>query len=88
MSALGGFVIGFAYYVTLLFRLDADTLEVSTSQWPLVLSGIFAGLFGSLIDSLLGATFQFSGKTNHLISQFIHTFLQMTNDTGNFLRHR
>ena len=62
-SALGGFVIGLTYYVTILFVLDRDTLLLHhPDQSHIVWIGLFAGLFGSVIDSILGATLQYSGK--------------------------
>lgn len=40
---------------------DRNILAGSPSQWPLIIFGGVAGLLGSIIDSLLGATLQYSG---------------------------
>ncbi|CAF0823892.1 unnamed protein product [Brachionus calyciflorus] len=66
-SALGGFLIGLSYYICLKVSLsikeffDFGRYDLIQPQWPLVLIGLFCGLLGSLIDSLLGAYFQYSG---------------------------
>ncbi|NXG80267.1 TMM19 protein, partial [Baryphthengus martii] len=58
-SLLGGMAVGIAYFITqLLFVTD---LDVSAPQWPLIVFGGAAGLLGSVIDSYLGATMQYSG---------------------------
>lgn len=44
------------YYVV-----DRNILAASPPQWPIILFGGIAGLLGSLIDSILGATVQYSG---------------------------
>ena len=61
VSALGGLAVGFAYYLCLLICVNRDLLSKSPAQWPIIIIGLLAGLIGSMIDSLLGATFQYSG---------------------------
>ncbi|XP_030303724.1 transmembrane protein 19 isoform X1 [Calypte anna] len=58
-SLLGGMAVGIAYFITqLIFVSD---LEISAPQWPLIVFGAAAGLLGSIVDSYLGATMQYSG---------------------------
>lgn len=60
-SLLGGTFVGLAYFLTqLVFVSD---LDISAPQWPIIVFGALAGLLGSVVDSYLGATMQFSGKT-------------------------
>ena len=61
VSFLGGTVVGLAYYITVRLTATRYMLMVSPPQWPLILFGGIAGLFGSTLDSLLGATVQYSG---------------------------
>lgn len=59
-SLLGGMAVGIAYFITqLIFVTD---LEISAPQWPIIVFGAAAGLLGSVVDSYLGATMQYSGK--------------------------
>uniref|UniRef100_A0A8B9Q4U4 Transmembrane protein 19 n=1 Tax=Apteryx owenii TaxID=8824 RepID=A0A8B9Q4U4_APTOW len=70
-SLLGGMVVGAAYFITqLLFVSD---LDISAPQWPIIVFGAAAGLLGSIVDSYLGATMQYSV---HFSSYF--TVLWMT----------
>lgn len=61
MSFLGGLVIGLSHYLTIRFISTERVLLNNPAQWPLILCGGFAGFLGSLIDSILGATVQYSG---------------------------
>lgn len=61
VSFMGGMVVGLAYFVTVRLTATPYMQMVSPPQWPLILCGGMAGLFGSVIDSLLGATLQYSG---------------------------
>ena len=61
-SVLGGSLVGFAYYVTIVAIMTYDmTRDKYPPQWPIILTGLLGGLIGSLIDSLVGAKLQYSG---------------------------
>lgn len=64
VSFLGGVLIGFVHYLTNLYAIDSDLLRESSPQWPLIVIGGIGGLVGSLIDSIIGATMQFSGQND------------------------
>lgn len=70
-SALGGAVIGLANYLVIAYSVDSQVLAMSPPQWPLLIIGALGGFLGSMIDSFLGATLQFSGLNNkgQLVSQ-------------------
>jgi uncharacterized protein (TIGR00297 family) len=56
-SITAGFLIGVIYYLgSLPFAIGSQ----SPAQWPVILLATFAGVAGSIIDSLLGATLQYS----------------------------
>ncbi len=61
-SVGGGFVIGLAYYLTVTIFCNLDHYSgVYPPQWPVIVIGTLAGFVGSILDSILGATVQYSG---------------------------
>ena len=60
-SLLGGVVVGGAYYIGLFVLVRFESLGDAMSQSVVILLGGMAGLIGSLVDSFLGATVQYSG---------------------------
>ncbi len=63
VSFAGGVFIGLFYFIATILFVDNEILQQSPSQLPIIFIGGFAGLLGSVIDSFLGATCQFSGQT-------------------------
>ena len=60
-SFLGGALIGVFHFVTTYYFVESQQLEAAPPQWPLIIAGALAGFFGSVLDSILGATLQYSG---------------------------
>jgi uncharacterized protein (TIGR00297 family) len=56
-SIAAGFVIGVGAFVSQVFFMRSP----ASAMWPLILLGAASGFVGSLIDSFLGATVQYSG---------------------------
>lgn len=72
VSAFGGLIVGLAYYITLILTVSRDQLSLAPPQWPIIVLAITCGLLGSIIDSILGATVQYSGcdkKTGKIVEE-------------------
>lgn len=59
-SMAGGLFIGLVYWVASIIS-PTGLYNAAAAQWQLIPYGMVAGLFGSVIDSVLGATVQFTG---------------------------
>ncbi|KAL4707775.1 hypothetical protein ACJJTC_001721 [Scirpophaga incertulas] len=80
-STIGGFIIGISYYLAVYYFSDPVLLANAPPQWPIIVFGSFAGFLGSLIDSVMGATMQYSGldKYGRIVS---HSSLTVTHISG------
>ena len=73
VSLFGGFLIGLVFLLMTILCLPGYALRYSPPQYPYVLVGSLCGLLGSVIDSYLGALFQYSGAELIIFSHFWHT---------------
>lgn len=60
-SFIGGAIVGGVYYLALILNASDASLRQAPDQRPLILVGGLCGLVGSMVDSFLGATLQYSG---------------------------
>eukprot|EP00117_Sycon_ciliatum_P007214 scpid60840/ scgid0232/ Transmembrane protein 19 len=63
-SLLGGLLVGVAFFVGMSVQhiIDKDVAGLTLSCWPAIPIGALSGLLCSTIDSILGATLQYSGR--------------------------
>lgn len=80
-SILAGLTIGLSHYISILYFSESSLWAYAPPQWPIILFGAFSGFLGSVIDSLLGATLQFSGlnKDGQIVS---HSSLAVQHVSG------
>lgn len=57
-SALGGGLIGLVFWLMSFFMASSRPLADIAPQYPMVIVGLAAGVIGSIVDSILGATVQ------------------------------
>lgn len=60
-SVLAGLAVGLGQYLTIYYFSETLLWQYAPPQWPIILFGGLSGLIGSFIDSILGATLQYSG---------------------------
>lgn len=85
VSLMGGLAVGLANYIMLIFIIDTEMLAQSPVQWPIIVAGGFAGLVGSIVDSILGATLQYSGN---YISIYFFSFINPAHVVLSFLYNK
>ena len=69
-SGLGGAIIGLVFYLFAFIQNFGARPDTVPAQYPMVVVGMFAGLVGSFIDSLLGASLQatyYNSDTNQIV---------------------
>ncbi|XP_055959463.1 transmembrane protein 19 [Patella vulgata] len=81
-SLIGGLLVGVAYYIMLVLRCTDLMLLDSPAQWPIIIIGVIGGGLGSIIDSILGSTFQYSGFNKNLKRVVEHQGKDVEHITG------
>lgn len=61
VSIIGGLLVGCGFYICVIYTADAKLLLEAPPQWPIIPISALAGFLGSFIDSIFGATLQYSG---------------------------
>lgn len=57
-----------------MYTLDSAIWSTSPAQWPIIVFGGCGGLLGSIIDSVIGATLQYSGECSFAIFIIVKTY--------------
>ena len=74
VSLAGGLLVGVAFYCGKLVLISSDhsIIHQNSMQWIGIVIGGVAGVYGSAVDSILGATLQFSGycaQSDRIVSE-------------------